>query len=300
VPYIAGSLARAGNKASAVIHTNADYGTIFRSARKPFVVSVHHDVFDEDYRKHTNIAQQSYHFGLLKKRIGQAFDAADHVIAVSYNTRSSIERTFGRGGIEVIHNGVDTDFFKPKEVSVPQQFRDKLKLLFVGRLSKRKGADLLPQIAARCGSDVVLFHTGSPADKRQFPSKKMIPLGTLPRDRLPDIYNMSDIFVFPSRLEGFGYAVAEAMACAKPVVCTNGSSLPELIVDGAGGYLCEQDKTDDFVEKIRRLGSDGHLRQTMGEFNRKRIVEEFTLAKMAERYSRMYRAATSASTNQAD
>lgn len=57
-------------------------------------------------------------------------------------------------------------------------------------------------------------------------------------------------YLLLSRLEGFGYAVAEAMACEKPVVCTNGSLLPELVVDQKSGFLCEQDNVSDFVKKL--------------------------------------------------
>ncbi len=117
-----------------------------------------------------------------------------------------------------------------------------------------------------------------------------IALGRVAREKLPAIYNMCDIFLFPSRLEGFGYAVAEAMACGKPVVCTNGSSLPELVVDQKGGYLCKRDDITDFADSIRTLAADSHLRETMGEFNRKRILERFTRDKMAEHYLRLYQA----------
>lgn len=61
------------------------------------------------------------------------------------------------------------------------------------------------------------------------------------------MYNFCDILLLPSCREGFGYAVAEAMACGKPVICTNSSSLPELVMEGKGGFLCEQDNIEDFV-----------------------------------------------------
>jgi glycosyltransferase involved in cell wall biosynthesis len=79
------------------------------------------------------------------------------------------------------------------------------------------------------------------------------------------------------------------MACGKPVVATNGSSLPELVIDGKGGFLCEMDNVRDFAEKIRQLTADENLRQEMGKFNRKRIEEMFTIKKMTEEYLTIYR-----------
>jgi glycosyltransferase involved in cell wall biosynthesis len=258
---------------------------VFRVAGKPFVVTAHHDVFDPPYQNCTNFAQKAYHYGLLKRRIAQALNDADRIVAVSCSTKASLERTFGVTKIDVIHNGVDTDVFRPSQVPTPPEFGDKIKLLFVGNLIKRKGADLLPEIMTRLGERYVLFHTGA----SRFGQANIVSLGRVAREQLPDIYNMCDVFLFPSRLEGFGDAVAEAMACGKPVVCTDCSSLPELVVDKKGGFLCERDNVEQFAENIRMLTGDAGLRASMGEFNRKRIVENFTLDKMADGYSRLYR-----------
>lgn len=272
----------------AIVHTNADYGTTFKVPSKPFVVTVHHNVFDESYQQCTSLAQKAYHYGLLKRRIAQALSSADRVVAVSHSTKASLERTFGFTKIDVIYNGVDTDVFKPKQVPISDEFRKKIKLLFVGNLIKRKGADLLPQIVERLGERYVLFYTGAPRSGAIARQANALSLRRVSREKLVDIYNMCDIFLFPSRLEGFGYAVAEAMACGKPVVCTNGSSLPELVIDQKGGFLCEQDNLEDFAEKIKILGWDEKLRRSMGQFNRQRVLESFTLDRMAERYLRLY------------
>ena len=96
------------------------------------------------------------------------------------------------------------------------------------------------------------------------------------------------MILFPTRMEGFGLTVAEAMACGKPVVTTNSSSMPELIIDGSGGFLCGQDDVDGFVKQIRVLSEDVVLRKKMGGFNRKRVEEYFSIKKMAEKYRTLY------------
>jgi glycosyltransferase involved in cell wall biosynthesis len=289
-PYIAkATLLRRGEVGDCiVVHTNADYGVMFKVPTKPYVVTVHHNVFDENYQRSTSFAQRAYHYGLLKRRVAQALRDADKVVAVSYSTKASLERTFRATRIDVIHNGVDTNTFQPKQVPVPDEFANRVRLLFVGNLTRRKGADLLPEIMRRLGRDYVLFYTTGFRPREVFDKPNMISLGVSSREDLVEIYNFCDIFLFPSRLEGFGYAVAEAMACGKPVVCTNCSSLPELVVDQEGGFLCKAENAEDFAEKIQALGGNPELRESMGKFNRQRILDHFTLAKTAHNYLRLY------------
>ena len=113
-------------------------------------------------------------------------------------------------------------------------------------------------------------------------------LGRLTADELLYYYNFCDILLFPTRMEGLSLTVLEAMACGKPVVTTNASSMPELIIDGSGGFLCGQDDVDGFVKQIRVLSEDVVLREEMGRFNRKRAEEHFSIKKMAEEYRALY------------
>ncbi len=272
-----------------LVHTNGDHGSHFKIRGRPLILTVFHNVFEENYQKYTSSFQKLYHYGLLYKRIYKALSSADRIIAISRSTKMSVEKTFGVSNIDVIYGGVDTDIFRPKEVTIKNEFSGKIKLLFVGNLTKRKGAELLPKIIEKLGDGYLLFYTSGLRTKTIFSERNMIPLGRLAREKLVEMYNLCDIFLLPSRLEGFGYAVAEAMACGKPIVCTNCSSLPELVVDQKSGFLCQQDNVDDFVEKIKTLGRDKNLRQSMGLFNRERIGENFTLEKMAENYLRLYK-----------
>jgi len=63
--------------------------------------------------------------------------------------------------------------------------------------------------------------------------KRVLFLGDVADDDLPPLYNGAALFVFPSLYEGFGLPVLEAMACGTPVVCSNTSSLPEIVGDAA-------------------------------------------------------------------
>jgi glycosyltransferase involved in cell wall biosynthesis len=272
-----------------IVHSNADYGVAFKRPDKPFVVTVHHNVFDDGYQKFPCLAQKAYYLGLLKRRIEKALNAADRVVAVSQYTKASLERAFRVANVQVIYNGIDTELFRPVQMQTAAAFAGKIRLLFVGNLIKRKGADLLPMIMQKLGTDYVLFYTAGLRAQATFTEPNMVVQVARSREDLVNLYNSSDLFLFPSRLEGFGYAVGEAMACGKPIVCTDGSSLPELVVNEKGGLLCRLDDVDDFVEKVRFLGTKPELRQSMGAFNRNRIVNDFSISRMGRDYSAFYR-----------
>jgi glycosyltransferase involved in cell wall biosynthesis len=75
---------------------------------------------------------------------------------------------------------------------------------------------------------------------------------------LPAVYSAAEVFVFPSRYEGFGLPLLEAMACGAPVVTSTASSLPEVAGDAA--LLVDPDDTNGLAEAIERLLTDEPLR----------------------------------------
>jgi glycosyltransferase involved in cell wall biosynthesis len=75
------------------------------------------------------------------------------------------------------------------------------------------------------------------------------------------LYNLADIFVFPSLYEGFGLPVLEAMACGTPVITSNCSSLPEVAGDAA--ILVNPEDEDELAEAIMRLITNDSLRESL-------------------------------------
>lgn len=271
-----------------IIHGSTWNGYAFRNDR-PLVITEHHVINDPAYDPYRTVPQKIYHRWIYRCE-QKTLDVADSVACVSRFTQKKLEEVFGYTGSRVIYNGVDTSVFRPIEhvTGIDQIPGNKTVLFFAGNLSRRKGADLLPAIMKQLGDEYVLLvasgqHAGSPGDL-----KNIINTGHLDQARLAATYNRCDIFLSASRLEGFGLSVAEAMACGKPVVATNGSSLPELVVDGKGGFLCGMDDVRDFAEKVRHLSTDEDLRRDMGAFNRKRAEEKFSLERMTAEYLQLY------------
>ena len=97
-----------------------------------------------------------------------------------------------------------------------------------------------------------------------------------------------DILLMPTIREGFGLAVAEAMACGRPVVASDCSSIPELIDDRKGGFLCPVGDVKAFAEKINILAESPNLRKEMGEYNREKVEKMFTLDRMINEYRALF------------
>jgi glycosyltransferase involved in cell wall biosynthesis len=99
--------------------------------------------------------------------------------------------------------------------------------------------------------------------------------GSVPENLKADYYNLADVFVFPSEMEGFGLVLAEAMSCGKPVVAFDNSSISEVVTDGETGFLIRPGEQRDFVSKTTALLGNENLRAQMGSQARNRVDRLF-------------------------
>jgi len=270
----------------AIIHTNTWNGFAFKEEGLPLITTEHLMVAGPGHY-YRNALQQLF-YKIIYRYEKNTFKVADAITSVSDYTRNSLKKIFGYDSIR-IYNGIDEAIYCPKAADIDLKGFGKksIRLLFVGNMSRRKGADLLPDIMKKLGNKFALICCGSNRMSVR-KAKNIYFTGFVTESELSAIYNYAHIFLFPTRLEGFGLSVAEAMACAKPVVSTNCSSIPELIIDKKGGFLCEVDNIEEIVEKIRILAADSSLRKEMGRFNRERVERHFTLKQMAENYLKLY------------
>lgn len=99
----------------------------------------------------------------------------------------------------------------------------------------------------------------------------------------------ADVFLLPSRVEGFPNALMEAMAAGLPIVASNVGSVPDLVRHGVDGFLHEAGDVDGMAESVKTLLDDAGLRARLGEAARQRILAEFSLQKLGDRVLRHYR-----------
>ena len=83
-------------------------------------------------------------------------------------------------------------------------------------------------------------------------------LGYLPFADLPGLFNLARVMVFPSLFEGFGIPLVEAMACGCPVVCSNVTSIPEVV--GHAGLLFDPHSVEEIAERVWAVWDSDEMR----------------------------------------
>lgn len=205
---------------------------------------------------------------------------ARRVIAISESTKRDVVKLLGvpPDRVDVVYCGVD-DTFRPLPAADVAQFRRERALpdrfiLFLGTLEPRKNVKKLvqaygrwrvvesdvPKLVVAGGKGWYYDQIFAEVERLGLTGEVIFP-GYVMQQELPLWYNAADIFVYPSRYEGFGLPVLEAMACGMPVVTTNVASLPEVAGDAA--LLVSPDDEVQLLDAMRRASSDVSLRQEM-------------------------------------
>lgn len=277
------------SKRADLIHVAPDYAHFFARRGVPLILTFHNYVLDRFMRNYSSVLQNIHYRTDLKLFTKLAIKKADTLTAVSRFTADLVKEDMQlTEDIRVIYNGIDHEIFVPGK-SNPTAQPKQINVLFSGNLSRRKGAHWLLPIADKLDRNINIIYTSGLQPKGQLASHRRLRcLGSVPYDRMPGIYQNAQILLFPTVREGFGLAAAEAMSCGLPVVTTNCSSLPELVDDGKGGFLCPIGDIDSFAEKINLLAANPRLRHEMGEYNRAKVEKMFTRNQMVGQYLNLF------------
>src|SRR5207244_3971512 len=110
----------------------------------------------------------------------------------------------------------------------------------------------------------------------------------VPVDQVVQLYSHASVFVCPSVYEPFGLINLEAMACGTAVVASAVGGIVEVVEDGKTGILLPPSRPDELAAAIRRLLDDPAEARAMGQAGRRRVVEKFAWASVAERTEAVY------------
>jgi glycosyltransferase involved in cell wall biosynthesis len=265
-------------------------GFAFRRRNTKLVAVEHGFVLDPVYAPYRSVAQTIYHESLVRLFTRSSINAADCIVAVSDYTARTMAEVLGIPKPRVIANGIDTNFFSPSPR--PEEHLDKelpFRLLFVGNLTRTKGADLLPRIMEKLGPRFELEYTaGLRTNDPAFQLPNMKPLGRLDQNEVREAYWRADALLLPTRKEGLPFVVLEAMACGTPVVASDCCSLPEVVEEGVTGQLCPVNDVDAFVRVIREISSDPERLAEMGRAGRHASVERFSWQRTVASYAGLF------------
>lgn len=237
-----------------------------------------HDLIFEIFPEHHKV----YNHLFLKLMMRRFLHAADRIICVSRHTQRDAERLYGidPAKMTVIYEGADPNYrpATPADAAHHAAVREKYRLpdryiLHVSTIEPRKNLGRLLQAFG--------------ALKGEFPALKLVLVGKkgwlyepffeqleasglkeevifpgyVAEEDLPAFYQMATVFCFPSVYEGFGLPPLEALSSGCAVVCSNASSLPEVV--GEAGLLFNPTDTATLTQALRRLLSDEALRRDL-------------------------------------
>ena len=238
------------------------------------------------------------------KRKKQAVEQANVTVVAttSWLAESARESSiFKNCPVEVIPNGLNTDIFKSFDQSIGRGIfglpSDVPLVLFgaVGPLSNpRKGHDLLVDALRTLQRDInnepelVVFGTNEPEKPSDFGFETHY-IGYLnDEESLALLYSAVDVMIVPSRYEGFGQTVTEAMACGTPVVAFDTTGPGEIIDHKETGYLASAYDTKDLANGIKFLVANPEQRSQLGKQARNKVLEQYQYTRVAGEYLDLY------------
>lgn len=204
---------------------------------------------------------------------------------------------------------VDLDFFKPSPYKnwqiAGEDYSDQYIILFQSSFAQNKGCvELIDQFYRTClGRNITLIMSGG-AVSNQFglvalsivkynlgKQVKIIPVSSIPFNRIPELLNLADLFVIPQGgLEPaqFSQPMLWAMSCGKPLISLNRGCATSMIESGVNGYRCNTyDEIGSWMSKLCSTEMDGE-RRNMGMASRAKAEREFSSEVTSKKYAELY------------
>lgn len=212
--------------------------------------------------------------------------------------------------IEVVHNPVDLTHIKP---TLNNQRQDKRQILgipndskiiiSVGRVTDQKAFIELVEAFDQLSTEISGFHlnlviVGAMVDSNYLSKLRFQISQATSKDKIhltgaqADIGNWlaaSDLFVFPSKFEGLGIALAEAMGVGLPCVATNIGPIPELIENEKTGLLVEMNNHNQLVQAMKKMILDETYANSLGKAASEFILDHFNETEKSEQLFNLYK-----------
>ncbi len=251
-------------------------------------------------------AETSFIMPYVEKR---AVKSADAIIAISDFTRRRISETYAVQSSHIYTTHLATDICGStfsagqlaearSELAVPEEPI----VLFVGRINdRRKGLDQLlyafRDILTKQQATLLIVGSGSQTEARCLAealgiARNVCFAGKVEQSALGKCYALCAVYVCPSRLEGFGLPILEAMAAAKPIVASRVGSIPELMTERNGSLVSPGDNSA-LADAIYQYLKNKELSESVGAYNMMYVRRHFDWKTTALGTEKVYRFATS-------
>ncbi len=220
-------------------------------------------------------------FDRYLRTIGRwTFNRADVVFCYTDVERARLESLGVESEIAVVANGIDTTKFTPEGPTSDLVDPESDAILFVGRVVEGKRPSVAIDALSRLNTtEPILYIAGDGpmreelceyADRKGL-SDRVVFLGQVAYEEMPELYRSGDLLVLPSRAEGVPRTVLEAMASETPVVCSALDQVQSVL--GEAGTTAPVDDVDGFARAIEAYVSDPERRASAGRVGRERVSE---------------------------
>lgn len=284
------------------------------SKKTPLITTLHDIIYMEGSisKLLTSKASLYQKFGNLYRRIivSRVVKNSKRLITVSNFEKENITNFFKleNNNIQTVYNGVNKTFKVSIDANQISRVKTKYKLpenyvLHIANKDPRKNTKKVliafKEYLKITNSTQKLLMLGCKKDDLKIMLKEIdamdiyehiILTGYVSDEDLPIIYQLSELFLFPSLREGFGIPIIEAMACGVPVITSNTSSMPE--VAGNAAYLIDPNKTEEISQGILKIMADNTFKKQLIEKGLKRSKEftwNNTALKVLKQYNELYK-----------
>ena len=286
------------------IHSHSGAAIAMKERRIPVVTTVHAadpPEIDAPESRLTSLYRTAER-AVKRRQTSALLRFSDRVFVPSAKTARDLRQfcpQLDLGGLEILPVGVDLDRFRPlakNEVKARLGYEGRFVFLFVGRMTRRKGADDLVRAAPAVLSvieDVVLVIIGTGPMRealmkeaaRLGVSDRVHFIGAVPNHELPAYYNAADVFINPTREnETFGLTTVEAMACGLPVVISRSGAETGIASPREARLF---DGRDELISNMKELWADDGLRDALAARGRQQ-AKRFSFDRVAARLNDSY------------
>lgn len=262
-------------------------------AKAARLASAAHSLYDVPYVLTRRVDRPLRNFSLH----GRMYANAASVVAVSQAVGHSLEQAPFVDSVRVIrdaHSSLAAE--ADRAAAIRKRFKGKFILGHAGALIDRnKGQKTLIEALRICAGqlpDLQLLLLGNGPDEAAL-KQATVGLDNVSfegfSDDLGSYLAAMDLFVFPSRFEGLGSVLLDAMRSGLPVIASRVGGIPEIVQHQTNGLLVTPGDANELAAAIKQLHADAKLRQQLGK-NAKQMAVDYSPARMARQYQDLYKA----------
>ena len=231
------------------------------------------------------------------------FQADLHLACSEHEAEELARMGIAKERIRLVPLWIERDFIAAIPRRPPERAFGRPLLLYIGQLTHRKGADLLveamPEIARIYPQAALVLVTHNPAGREALEARaaalgladRLHILGPVSEEEKIALLRACDVYILPTRYEGFGLPLLEAMACRAPVVTTDIPVVREIVHDGENSLLVPRGDSQALARAVLRLLEDAELRWRLADGGERTLRERYDGGRLVQQVLQVYQEA---------